>query len=61
MTHIEIFQTIEGLVPAELLRRYEHLCYGEMAEIPELTQWAADLRWAEDEWARADSSEGLFS
>ena len=36
MTHAEIYRTIQQLVPQELLDKYGHLCYGEMAEVPEL-------------------------
>lgn len=61
MTHLEIFKEISALIPADLREKYGHLCYGEMAEIPELAPWAADLRWAEDQWTKANDAEGLFS
>ena len=47
MTHAEIYRTIRQLVPQELLDKYGHLCYGELAKVLELAPWAGDLRWAE--------------
>lgn len=61
MTHLEIYTRIRKLIPATLLDQYGHLCYGEMAEVPELAQWADALRQAEEEWTRADIPEALFS
>lgn len=60
MTYLEIYRTIEPHIPTSLLEKYGHLPYGEMAEVPELAQWADLLRCAEDEWARADVPEALF-
>lgn len=60
MTHLEIYRTIEPHIPAELLEKYGHLTYGEMAEVPELAQWADRLRRAEEEWTRADVMEAVF-
>lgn len=60
MTHAEIYQAIKGLIPAELLAKYDHLCYGEMADVPELAPWAGDLRWAEEEWTKVDVQEAVF-
>jgi len=60
MTHAEIYSAIKNLVPQELLDKYDHLCYGEMAEVPELAPWAGDLRWAENEWTKVDAQEAAF-
>jgi hypothetical protein len=52
MTHYEIYLRIKKVLPAEALERYDHLCYGEMAEVPELAPWAEELRVAEEDWSR---------
>ena len=52
MMYLEIHQIIKGLIPAELRDKYDHLSYGEMAEVAELSQWAEGLRWAEDQWEK---------
>ena len=52
MTYLEIYQIIKGLIPAELREKYDHLSYGEMAEVEELSQWAEGLRWAENQWEK---------
>jgi hypothetical protein len=61
MTHAEIYRAIQQLLPQELLDKYGHLCYGEMAEVPELAPWAGDLLWAEEEWTKIDLQEAVFS
>lgn len=61
MTHLEIYTTIESLIPAELREKYGHLCYGEMAEVPELAEWSAQLLRAEEEWTKVDVQESIFS
>ena len=53
MTYLEIYQIVKQLVPAELREKYDHLSYGEMAEVTELSQWAEGLRWAEAQWEKA--------
>lgn len=53
MTYLEIHQIIKGLIPAELREKYDHLSYGEMAEVAELSQWTEGLRWAEDQWEKS--------
>jgi hypothetical protein len=57
MTHLEIYQTIRKHIPAELLEKYDHLCYGEMAEVPELAQWSKQLYAAQEEWTRITPQE----
>ncbi len=52
MTYLEIYQIVKRLVPADLREKYDHLCYGEMAEVAELSQWAEGLRWAEEQWEK---------
>lgn len=59
MTHLEIFKTVEPLIPAELLEKYGHLTYGEMAELPELEQWRDVLLRAEREWTRITPREAM--
>jgi hypothetical protein len=61
MTNCEIYRTIRQHISHELLDKYEHLCYGEMAEVPELAPRAGDLRWAEEEWTKVDLQETVFS
>lgn len=38
MTYLEIYQIVKRLVPADLRQKYDHLSYGEMSEVPELSQ-----------------------
>ena len=40
MTYMEIYQIVKNLVPTDLREKYDHLSYGEMAEVAELSQWA---------------------
>lgn len=40
----------EALIPADLRAKYNHLSYGEMAEIPELFEYADTLLRLEREW-----------
>jgi hypothetical protein len=49
------------LVPSHLREKYDHLCYGEMAEVEELSQWAEGLRWAEAQWEKLASHGGSES
>ena len=51
MSHLIIYRRIKKILPPDLLAKYDHLSYGEMAECPELAPWAEDLRQAEDEWS----------
>lgn len=53
MTHFEIYQIVKRLIPADLREKYDHLSYGEMAEVAELAQWAEGLRWAEAQWEKS--------
>ncbi|MEP6879922.1 MAG: hypothetical protein ABI865_13855 [Nitrosospira sp.] len=52
MTYLEIYQNVKRLIPAGLREKYDHLSYGEMAEVAELSQWADGLRWAEAQWEK---------
>lgn len=52
MTYLEIYQIAKGLMPPELREKYDHLSYGEMAEVAELSQWAEGLRWAQEQWEK---------
>ena len=40
MTYLEIYQNVKRLIPPDLREKYDHLSYGEMAEVEELSQWA---------------------
>lgn len=33
MTYMEIYQIVKNLVPADLREKYDHLSYGDMAEV----------------------------
>jgi hypothetical protein len=61
MTYAEIYQIVNGLIPFHLQEKYNHLCYGEMAEVEELSQWAEGLRWAEAQWEKIASQEESIS
>ncbi len=50
MTYLEIYQIVKRRIPADLREKYDHLSYGDMAEVAELSQWADGLRWAEEQW-----------
>ena len=52
MTYLEIYQNVKRLIPPALREKYDHLSYGEMAEVEELSQWAEGLRWAEAQWEK---------
>jgi hypothetical protein len=53
-TQNEIFEQMQNLIPADLWEKYNHLSFGEMAEIEELEDYADALRQAEDDWFEAD-------
>lgn len=61
MTYLEIYQIVKRLVPAELREKYDHLSYGEMAEVSELSQWAEGLRWAEAQWEKIEAQGEFMS
>lgn len=61
MTHAEIYAAMKRLIPPELMDRYGHLSYADMAEEAELAQWATALRWAEAQWTAADAREAVLS
>lgn len=46
----KIFDEMQNLIPDDLWEKYNHLSFGEMAEIDELTEWADELRQAENDW-----------
>lgn len=52
MTYLEIYQIVKRLIPADLREKYDHLSYGEMAEVADLSQWADGLCWAEEQWEK---------
>ena len=53
LTQTDIAKRIAALIPSELWDRYCHLTYARMAEVPELAEYANDLREAERNWYRA--------
>ena len=46
-TQTEILREIHKLIPDELMERYGHLTFGEMAKQSELQPWKAELLQAE--------------
>lgn len=50
MKQADIMERIESLIPADILARYTHLSYGEMAELPDLADWKYELLHAESDW-----------
>jgi hypothetical protein len=50
MNSIEIANHLESIIPNEMLEKYEHLSYAEMAEVDDLAEWADELREAEKSW-----------
>jgi hypothetical protein len=54
MSQTEIFERIKSIIPADLWEKYNHLSFGEMAEVEELAEWADELRQAEKDWFEAD-------
>lgn len=53
-TQTEIFEKMEALIPADLWAKYNHLSFGEMAEVEELEEWADELNQAESDWFEAE-------
>ena len=50
----EIATELQNIIPADLWEKYSHLSFAEMAEIPELEEWADELIEAEAEWFSAE-------
>jgi hypothetical protein len=57
LTQTDVAEWVASLLPPELWERYCYLTYARMAEIPELTEYADNLRTAERHWYRAYSRE----
>ena len=53
LTQAEIATDIERLIPRSLYAKHVHLTYGDMAEVPELAEFADELRAAEADWHAA--------
>jgi hypothetical protein len=53
LTQTDVADWVASLLPPELWERYCYLTYARMAEIPELTEYADNLRMAERQWYRA--------
>jgi len=52
-TQSEIFEEMEALIPAALWAKYKHMSFGEMADVPELADYADELLQAESDWFEA--------
>ena len=61
MTHAEIHAAITRLIPYDLMQSYGYLSYAEMAEVPELSAWANALKWADEQWNKANAHEAVSS
>ena len=55
-TQSQIFEEIEQLIPENLWEKHSHLSFGEMAEEPELAEYAEELRQAEKDWWEAEDA-----
>lgn len=53
LTQTDVAEWVASLLPPELWEKYCYLTYARMAEIPELTEYADNLRTAERHWHRA--------
>ena len=53
LTQTDIAERVAALLPPELWDRYCYLSYARMAKVPELAEYANDLREAERSWFRA--------
>ena len=53
-TQSQIFAEIQEMIPENLWKKYSHLSFGEMAEEPELAEYAEKLRQAEKDWWKAE-------
>jgi hypothetical protein len=51
-TDIDVDQWVRSILTKELWERYCHLTYAQMACVPELAEYAEDLRHADREWLR---------
>lgn len=49
-TQSEVYDEIKRIIPASLWEKYSHLSFAEMAEVPELEDYASDLIKAENAW-----------
>ena len=56
MRQADITEKIDSMIPAELLAKYRHLSYGEMAEIDELENWKSELLQAESDWFECEDA-----
>jgi hypothetical protein len=50
--HVDVDQWVKSILTKELWDRYCHLTYAQMARVPELAEYAEDLRQADKEWLR---------
>lgn len=66
MSNVELVRTdiaewIKSLLPPELWERYCYLSYAQMSDVPELAEYADDLREAEREWYQERRTTGVRS
>jgi hypothetical protein len=52
VTDVDVAQWVKSIVTKELWKRYCHLTYAQMTRVPELAEYAEDLRQADKEWLR---------
>ena len=56
MKQSEIYSRIESIIPGDLWIKYNHLSFGEMAEIDDLSEWRDELEQAEEDWFLSDDA-----
>lgn len=55
-TQYMISEEIQALIPAELMKNFADLSFGEMAEQPECAEWRDELLAAEAAWYETDDA-----
>jgi hypothetical protein len=55
-SEIDVAEWIKSILPSELWDHYCHLTYAQMTRIPELANYAEQLREADRHWHRAHKS-----
>lgn len=52
-TQSNVAARIEKIIPAELMNKFNHLSFAEMAEREEFAEWKKELLQAESDWFNA--------
>ena len=60
-TRAEILSELRLNVPEELMEKYEHLPFADMADQPELVFWKELLLQADADWRKLEESEDFFT